>query len=320
MLEEKISAKGAPNMHKNKILYIAGWGRSGTTLLDNILGQFPGFFAGGELRYIWERSFGENRLCGCSEPFDSCAVWQSISTSMFENREKVNAKLLHAQTHKYSRTMRIPWLFTKRDNQTKDFIDYLQVLESLYAAIFSSTDSHVVIDSSKYPVYLALLGLLPSFDIFTLHMIRDPRAVAYSWLKPKKNLDSKKVEQMGKIGVVRSSLLWISWNIATEYISHQRKSATYRLRYEDFVSQPLNSIEDILQMLGESDYDLPFINKQTVFLKPNHTTSGNPDRFSTGSVRIKEDFRWKTELPFFQKLVVTLMTFPLLLRYGYKLW
>ena len=42
-----------------KILYVAGWGRSGTTLLDNVLGQVEGFVSTGELHNIWQRGLVE---------------------------------------------------------------------------------------------------------------------------------------------------------------------------------------------------------------------------------------------------------------------
>jgi len=35
-----------------KVLYIAGWGRSGSTILDNVLGQLDGCFSTGELNYF----------------------------------------------------------------------------------------------------------------------------------------------------------------------------------------------------------------------------------------------------------------------------
>ena len=38
-----------------QVLYVGGWGRSGSTLLDLALGQIPGFVSVGELRYLWER-------------------------------------------------------------------------------------------------------------------------------------------------------------------------------------------------------------------------------------------------------------------------
>lgn len=38
-----------------KVLYVIGWGRSGSTILDNVLGQLDGCFSTGELHYFWER-------------------------------------------------------------------------------------------------------------------------------------------------------------------------------------------------------------------------------------------------------------------------
>ena len=40
---------------RSVVLYIAGSGRSGSTVLGRILGRVEGFGAVGELRYVWER-------------------------------------------------------------------------------------------------------------------------------------------------------------------------------------------------------------------------------------------------------------------------
>jgi hypothetical protein len=61
-----------------RILYIAGAGRSGSTLLANILGQVEGFFTAGELISIWERGLIQDRFCGCGVPFHDCEVWTGI--------------------------------------------------------------------------------------------------------------------------------------------------------------------------------------------------------------------------------------------------
>ena len=44
--------------------YIAGYVRSGTTLLDRILGNLDNCTSVGELNFIWERSLARNELCG----------------------------------------------------------------------------------------------------------------------------------------------------------------------------------------------------------------------------------------------------------------
>lgn len=54
---------------KIKVLYLAGWSRSGSTILSNILGEINGFFSTGEITYIWQRGLIINKLCGCDLPF-----------------------------------------------------------------------------------------------------------------------------------------------------------------------------------------------------------------------------------------------------------
>jgi len=60
------------------VLYIAGTGRSGSTVLANLLGEVDGFFAAGEVRFLWQRGLVENRLCGCGAPVSECAVWREV--------------------------------------------------------------------------------------------------------------------------------------------------------------------------------------------------------------------------------------------------
>ena len=61
-----------------RVLYLAGSGRSGSTLLTTILGQLAGFFAAGELRYLWQRGVLENRPCGCGLPVNDCPFWSAV--------------------------------------------------------------------------------------------------------------------------------------------------------------------------------------------------------------------------------------------------
>ena len=52
-----------------KVLYIAGVGRSGSTLLERMLGAVPGSVNAGELNAIFSRVASQDQRCGCGEPF-----------------------------------------------------------------------------------------------------------------------------------------------------------------------------------------------------------------------------------------------------------
>jgi hypothetical protein len=89
------------------------------------------------------------------------------------------------------------------------------------------------------------------------------------------------------------------------------------LRYEDFAASPRETIAAVLAFLGE-DAELPFADGATVELGVNHTVAGNPNRFRTGPVTIALDSEWRSRMPRPRRLAVRALTWPLLLRYGYR--
>src|SRR5215510_6114841 len=78
------------NPNNVKVLFIAGSGRSGSTLLDMLLGQIGGFHSTGELRFIWSRGIGQNQLCGCGKPFRECEFWTEVVKEAFGGFENIN--------------------------------------------------------------------------------------------------------------------------------------------------------------------------------------------------------------------------------------
>ena len=50
-----------------KVLFIIGRGRSGSTILDNLLGQQEGYLSLGQVNGVWGKSL-RGELCGCGEP------------------------------------------------------------------------------------------------------------------------------------------------------------------------------------------------------------------------------------------------------------
>jgi hypothetical protein len=57
------------------VLFIIGMGRSGSTVLEMLLGNIPGYFSVGETRFFWEYVQHEHDLCGCGQQFHACEYW-----------------------------------------------------------------------------------------------------------------------------------------------------------------------------------------------------------------------------------------------------
>lgn len=303
---------------KIKVLYIAGMRRSGSTILGNVLGQMDGFVHVGELQDIWDRSFVRNWLCGCGVRFRDCNLWRAVLEKAFGSLDQNDAYEMIRLRKSCSRMRHIP-LMTLPGG--KFFLvsrlgEYTVTLESLYRAIQSVTESKVIVDSSKNPPYGHVLELMPAIDLYVVHLIRDPRATAYSLIRKKFLPDTGQYIDENTNPVWNAGR-WTIWNLTSELFFKGLRQRYLRLRYEEFVRNPREVVKQIVRLVEEEAPKLPFVADHTVELGLQHTTSGNPTRHKTGIVELQPDDEWKTRMRKRDKLMVTATTWPLLLRYGY---
>lgn len=302
-----------------KVLYVVGLGRSGSTVLSNSLGQIEGFFSAGELNFVWGNSLVANRLCGCGRPFHDCPTWNAVMDAAFGGMDHVDAAGLMAVARSGTRSRHIPLLLSARGATTVRgrLQPLLQAYGQLYGAIGSVTGSRVIIDSSKQPAHGFAMGMVPGVDLRVLHLVRDPRAVAYSWLKKKAQPDSTSKQFMYRRSPVKSALTWNAWNASAEEFWRRSPERYLRLRYEDFVVDPRRSFTEITSFVGEPDVELPLAGDREVRLGISHTVSGNPNRFDTGAVKLRQDDEWRHKMRPRDRKVVTALTVPLLKHYSY---
>ncbi len=313
---------------KVKILFIGGFGRSGTTILDNILGQVEGFFSAGETLYIWDRSFIEDRLCGCRRPFSECPVWTPIAekigprgTTAEERRTELDRLVAVRESLTPKRVAiaagrgRSP----QSDNGVAPGVaEYRDRMVEVYQAIQEQTGCKVIVDSSKSPGHGYLLQGSPELDAYAVHIVRDPRAVAFSWQKKKVyDPSGDRPMMMSRHSPARSSKLWNTWNMATQAVWKQSPEHYTRIRYEDFMADPRSTLQHILDRVGENGLPLDFVRGNTVEMGEVHALAGNPSRFTDGPVELRLDDRWRTEQAVSHRRLVTVLTYPLLRRYGY---
>ncbi len=190
-------------------------------------------------------------------------------------------------------------------------------LGPLYQAIRESTGCRVLVDSSKLPSYGALLETLPGVELYVLHLVRDPRATAWSWLRRKRLTDTPAPRLMQRQPPGKSAAMWMVWNL-TAALLWSGGPRYLRLRYEDLVRRPEAAVRRIAELVGESPAALPFPVPGRVALAPTHSVAGNPGRLDTGEVALRLDDEWSSRLRPRHRLVVTLATWPLLRHYRYR--
>lgn len=304
-----------------QVTYIAGLGRSGTTVLDQLLGSRPGFFSAGELMFIWRNGVLLDWSCACGMPFSSCPFWCTVRRTdpSLLTRELAIAVVKVQQQAIRNRLMYRLWWAGGRRRAIKDLPpQYFDYLRRLYRAIWTASDGLTIVNSSKDPIYAHLLiesGATATIDL--IHMVRDPRAVAYSRMQRLLDRSSPgAAEYLGSKPPALSAALWVEWNATIERIGKVLPTRYQLVRYEDFVKDPEPCIRHLAVRRLSDDKVLPDpIEDGHVW----HTVFGNPSRLRRGPIIVRPDLRWLQGMHTADVRTVNLVTAPLLRRYGYPL-
>jgi hypothetical protein len=111
---------------------------------------------------------------------------------------------------------------------------------------------------------------------------------------------------------VRSGFKWNQHQALVEALRLTRSRFT-RLRYEDLVADTEASVARLAALAAPSG---PWVAADPVRAPFPHNISGNPIRFERPAPVLADD-EWRTALGPRDRRAVTLVTAPLLLRYGY---
>ena len=303
-----------------KVLYVAGLGRSGSTLLSRLLGQVDGICAVGEVHHLWRTGAprsATDELCGCGRTYADCGFWPDRLRAVFGGETPLAE--MKRLADRVARIRRIRQLEARGDEAFETAVrDYGAVWLSLYREIAAATGAGVVLDASKDLGPLFFLSRIEGLEVAVVHLVRDPRGVAYSWSRRKRRPEFVDRE----VWMNRHSAIDVAWRWT--YSNHLAERARKlfprysRLRYEDFVLDPRSSLERLCAQVGLDQADLSFIQGNDVKLaRTNCTLSGNPMRFDEGGLTVRADTRWHESYPWAKRAFVSLLTWPQRRRYGY---
>lgn len=299
------------------VLFVVGPGRSGSTLLADVLGQMEGVFAAGEVRWLFQRGMLEGRPCECGRPPADCPVWGRVTRAI--EATVPPQTILGWQQEVASLSRRVPLLRGTED--TDALRRYVPIMREVYGALAETTGATWIVDTSKRPQDLAVTTrAVGRGNVAAVHLMRDPRAVAGSWARAK--------TQPGRPGggtagqrPAKSAFRWTEINVGTEMLHRAHPDLRWlRVRYEDLVSEPRPILGQVADLMDVPRQRLPFTGERTVVLGRAHIVAGNPDRLREGETEILPAAETRSELPLAQRAVVSAMTAPVARRYGYPVW
>lgn len=310
------------------LLFIAGQGRSGSTLTERLLGGLPGVCALGEATHVWQEGLYERERCACGARFSACHFWRAVGERAFGGWGNVDRARIFAVLCEIGYTRQIPALIRPSRRRLVLIEEFVDHQSRVYAAAAAVAGARVVIDSSKYSALAYCLRWAPDLDLRVVHLVRDPRGVAYSWTKHVARPETDGATMAPRYRPVRSAARWSAQNAAVDLLSRlgrhdagrlPRKVPVRRIRYEDLIADPRGTIRTIATFadVQTSPPDLRHIGDGHVDLGPVHSASGNPMRFTVGRIPLRRDDDWRSRLPVRHRRMVGAICTPLLAAYGY---
>jgi hypothetical protein len=304
------------------LLYVGGIGRSGSTLLERMLGEVPGVCSLGEVVHLWERGLRNDERCGCGKAFSACPFWREVGQRAFGGWANVSADRMAVLARRVDDVNNTPALLSGVASRsfTADLRAYAAAYARVYTAARSVSGARLVVDSSKHTSLALVLRRSPEVDLRLLHLIRDSRGVAYSWTKAVRRPEVVEGESyMAQFSPARIAFLWNVHNLLLQ-LPRLAGTPTELVRYEDFAGDPAGSLRKVLRFAGlaPEDDELRFLGTDHGDLSLSHQVAGNPMRFTTGRIELRRDDAWRTRFALRDQRKVAVLTAPVAAAFGYR--
>jgi len=278
-----------------RILYIGGYGRSGSTLLERILSGNPRFLATGELVNLPTVAARGQASCSCGEKLDACPLWGSVLGALNLNNP---ASLMRVERRLESLPRGLiagmvpAWRRAYRSYQRALF-------EAIGAA--AERDECLVIDSSKTAWKCALrpiaLSRIAGLDLMMIHLVRDGRGCIWSNLRgSNRKLESGEEDVHVRFAALRTSASWLIANASALLGGMLLGRGRYMmLRYEALVEEPRDTLACVSRFTGvDLSAEIAALARgESVSLA--HQVAGNRMRSERGLV-LRPDVEWMSKL------------------------
>jgi len=281
-----------------EILYVLSDVRSGSTLLDQLLGAHPEILSLGELHWLPAYVREDRELynpvhplvCACGEPVTTCAFWKEVSAAMSQPLDSLQLRPKYFRWRGQgsdknrlgARIAYLPRRFIQRYPATfmhpvvqRFFGGPALVRDSLSLAdaIFKVSGNRYIVDSSKSSFRFRTMYDRQPNRVRAVVLVRDYRAVVHSKLKRGQTLKGAAIGW-------RRTMLQIGAHTAGLSSEHG-----YRLKYEALCEDPERELRRICDFL-----DLEFT--PAMLQRPTqdvHHIGGSPSKFDPSRVAISLD-------------------------------
>jgi hypothetical protein len=257
-----------------KVIYIAGNGHSGSTLLDIILGNGENCFSAGELSCVVRKGLQEE-FCSCNSKISDCKFWRSVFDIWAQTRPISFEKYCDLR-HNYERNATFLRTWFNVFFPSEKFKQYRISTSLLFDAIHQVSGASIIIDSSKSPQRIAILrGIV---DLQVIHLCREFKGVLNSAKQSIKKDIAKGIEADSHPRRTDKTLFdWVLTNALCSLFTFGINSK--KLKYKDYIQKPecLIKFNPAFAKIGEKE-----------FFSASHMLAGNHLRLSK-NIKIVKD-------------------------------
>lgn len=283
------------------VLYIAGTGQSGSTLLALLLGNHPQISDVGEVQRLSAERVsrrGWGQLCSCGRPPEGCPFWSEIARRISRVRGTPTITwsnfLLSLQDNK-SLFRRLPSpvevclmvgspralaALASASVSARRHIEVARNSWALYDAVANLDGTRWIVDSSKAPGRCKLLYVTKPDRLRAIHLVRDGRAYADSY----RRISGCTIEEAAHLWVrMNRNIRWMLRTVPGD--------RTHFVRLEELCDRTVPTLRSICQFAG-----VPFSSEiASLGSRPTHHLGGSRIR-SRGKTQIVKNERWRRQL------------------------
>lgn len=203
-----------------RLLYIVGLGHNGSTLLDLLLGASSGVFSTSQLNDLLAPYIPDTAS-------EKDIFWKNVLSQL-----KDYGKCLGEENRSIQLEKRIfEFLFSEKQRQY-----YASVNGELLEALSDKIDEQMIVDSSKNVSRALGLSELNQKKVYMLHLVRDIRSYVNSY-------NMRQAEQGKRNRYVFPAFHWYAKNIVSSLVVRRRSTHYLKMKYEDFIDNPVLEVE-----------------------------------------------------------------------------
>jgi hypothetical protein len=325
------------------VLKLTGLGRSGSTVLDVVLGNHPQIESVGEVANLartgWVsreslRGVPEKRLarpvCTCGKrldvlyadaPEEACPFWSEVRREWVGRVGRLEYGDYPRLQHGFELKRRWPRLLRESRSPSAQFRAYAALSRAFFESVRAASGRPVVVDSGMVPVRTFVLSMVPGVDLYAVHLVRDGRGVAASHRASHEEGLPGGGGRRAALGALylASVARWVAHNLAAEWVCGRLgPGRSVRVRYEDFVADPAGALGEVGAMVGLDLSGLAAEAAAGAPMRAGHNVGGNRTKKS-GAVRLRPDAEeWRAALSAGERRLGWALMGRLMRRYGYE--